>query len=60
MVKRWMEGQPGSWGSLAGMAVLAYRERAGRLTDLERRIVWQELWVTLNQLPRSSTSQVDE
>ena len=54
MVKQWLENRPGSWGFTAGKAVLACRRRVGRrLTDLERRTVWHELWNTLSELKRA-------
>ena len=44
-VEAWLRDEPGSWGALAGRAVLAARQALGRrLTDTERRIVWQALW----------------
>jgi hypothetical protein len=44
-VDAWLRGEPGSWGALAGQAVLAARRALGRrLTEPERRIVWQALW----------------
>ena len=50
LVRQWREGVPGSWGALAGKAVLLYRERLGRrLTDAERRAVWAALWARLQE-----------
>lgn len=50
-VAGWMQGQPGCWGFLAGKAVVACRQRAGRpLADGERRLVWRRLWRMLEQL----------
>ncbi len=44
-VDAWLRDEPGSWGTLAGQAVLAARRARGRrLTEPERRIVWQALW----------------
>lgn len=44
-VAAWLRDEPGSWGALAGQAVLAIRRALGRsLTAGERRIVWQALW----------------
>ncbi len=44
-VDAWLRDEPGSWGALAGQAVLAARRALGRrLTETERRIVWQTLW----------------
>lgn len=35
----------GAWGRLAGLAVIAHRERLGRrLNDAERRAVWDAVW----------------
>ena len=42
-------GVPGSWGALAGKAVLLYRDSLGRrLSDSERRAVWSLLWQRLS------------
>jgi hypothetical protein len=42
-------GVAGSWGALAGKAVLMYRDHIGRrLTEDERRAVWARLWQRLN------------
>lgn len=50
-VLAWMKDEPGSWGFLAGRAVLACREQKGEaLTDPERRIVWHRLWQLLTEL----------
>ena len=39
------ERRPGAWGRLAGLAVIAHRERLGRrLEDPERRAVWDAVW----------------
>jgi hypothetical protein len=44
-VADWLAGRPGAWGFLAARAVLAERGRLGRrLSDTERRAVWQALW----------------
>ena len=41
----WLRDEPGCWGYLAGKAVAACRELAGRpLEDAERRLVWDRLW----------------
>ncbi|MSQ40291.1 MAG: hypothetical protein EXR55_01225 [Dehalococcoidia bacterium] len=51
VVNQWLANEPGNWGFLAGKAVLACRDQVGRrLTDLERRMVWQELWNALTEL----------
>lgn len=45
LVAAWLRDEPGSWGALAGQAIIATRRALGRsLTDAERRIVWQTLW----------------
>ncbi len=50
-VVSWLRDEPGSWGFLAGKAVVACREQAGRpLTDPERRLVWHRLWQLLSRL----------
>jgi hypothetical protein len=49
LVADWAAGTPGSWGALAGKAVLIHRDRIGRrLTEGERRAVWALLWQRLN------------
>ena len=51
MVQSWIVNQPGSWGFLAGRAVITYRRALGRpLTDGERRGVWALLWSRLEAL----------
>ena len=53
----WMLDQPGCWGFLAGKAVTACRQQAGRpLSDAERRWVWHRLWRWLEELKRQSLS----
>jgi hypothetical protein len=47
-VDAWLSNTPGSWGALAGQAVLTTRRALGRsLTADERRVVWQALWEAL-------------
>ena len=56
VVRDWLADGPGSWGFLAGKAVMACRENAGRkLTGHERRMVWHELWGALSELRQYST-----
>ena len=53
----WMKDEPGCWGFLAGKAVTATRQQAGRsLTDPERRLVWDRLWRLLENIKREVTS----
>ena len=50
-VVAWINEEPGSWGFLAGRAVLACKEQKGAtLTDPERRIVWHRMWELLTLL----------
>jgi hypothetical protein len=50
LIGRWRDGEPGSWGALAGKAVLLHRDRLGRrLTEAERRAVWARLWQRLQE-----------
>lgn len=50
-VAAWLRDEPGSWGFLAGQAVVAVRRETGRpLTAPERRQVWHRLWQLLSQL----------
>ena len=52
-VAGWMRHEPGCWGFLAGKAVAASRQRAGRaLTDAERRLVWSRLWWLLENIKK--------
>ncbi|MSP79011.1 MAG: hypothetical protein EXR67_05600 [Dehalococcoidia bacterium] len=47
-VLAWQRNEAGSWGFLAGNAVLACKQHIGRsLTDTERRMVWNVLWQQL-------------
>ncbi|MDO8531422.1 MAG: hypothetical protein Q7T26_04525 [Dehalococcoidia bacterium] len=51
VVRRWLANEPGSWGFLAGKAVLDCRRKLGRhLTEAERRAVWRLLWGRLTAL----------
>lgn len=53
-VAAWLRDEPGSWGALAGQAVLATHWALGRrLAEAERRVVWQCLWDQLTALRRS-------
>ena len=55
VVQAWQASAPKTWGYLAGRAVGAARRGAGRpLTDAERRLVWDVLWQTLQELPRDA------
>ena len=57
-VRGWMNDVPGSWGFLAGQAVLACRDQKGEaLTDPERRIVWHRLWQLLTELKQQVSDQ---
>ena len=54
---RWIAGEVGSWGFLAGQAVMALRRRMGRtLTEQERREVWHRLWERLIEMRQDSTA----
>ena len=56
-VRRWLADGPGSWGFLAGKAVLDCRRRLGRsLTEAERRAVWSLLWGRLTALRDEASS----
>ena len=47
----WIKGEPGSWGFLAGQAVITVRGHAGRdLADTERRLVWSRMWWLLEEV----------
>ena len=52
----WINDVPGSWGFLAGRAVLACKEHKGEpLTNDERRIVWHRMWELLTVLKEQTT-----
>ena len=52
-VDAWLRDEPGSWGALAGQAILATRRALRRsLSDAERRIVWQAMWDRLGAIKR--------
>jgi len=54
LINRWLADERGSWGALAGKAVIACRQRLGRkLTDAERREVWDLLWSRLTHIKAS-------
>ena len=54
----WINDVPGSWGFLAGRAVLACKEHKGApLTNSERRIVWHRMWALLTMLKEQTTRQ---
>lgn len=45
LVEHWIAGKPGSWGALAGKAIVAVTRHMNKsLTNEEKRIVWQLLW----------------
>ena len=51
MVEEWLADKPGSWGFLAGKAVVACRKKLGRsMNEGERRRVWATLWDRLTAL----------
>jgi len=57
-VMAWINDVPGSWGFLAGRAVLTCKEHKGApLTNSERRIVWHRMWELLTVLKERTTQQ---
>ena len=47
-VNQWIVNTPGSWGYLAGQAVITCKQILFRpLTTQERRLLWHVLWVEL-------------
>jgi hypothetical protein len=51
LVEEWLQDAAGSWGALAGRAVIARRDALRRpLNDGDRRMVWQRLWDRLTQV----------
>ena len=60
VARRWIAGEAGSWGFLAGQAVLALRRKMGRnLTEQERREVWHRLWERLTEMRGAGTADSD-
>ncbi len=60
VARRWIAGEGGSWGFLAGQAVLALRRGIGRsLTEQERREVWHRLWERLTEMRGAGTADSD-
>ncbi|MCH9036857.1 MAG: hypothetical protein IH860_06025 [Chloroflexi bacterium] len=60
MASKWVAGETGSWGFLAGQAVLALRRKMGRnLTEHERREVWRRLWERLIEMRGAGTADFD-
>lgn len=60
VARRWIAGEAGSWGFLAGQAVLALRRKMGRnLTEQERREVWRRLWERLTEMRGVGTADFD-
>ncbi len=44
-VAAWRRNEPGAWGALAAQAILATHRALGRkLTERERRVVWEVMW----------------
>ena len=49
-VEAWRRNEPGAWGALAAQAILATHRALGRkLTEGERRVVWDSMWRMLNE-----------
>lgn len=60
VARRWIAGEAGSWGFLAGQAVLALRRKMGRnLTEHERGEVWHRLWERLTELRGAGSADSD-
>ena len=54
-VAGWLRNEPGHWGFFAGQAVLAIRQLVGRrLAEPERRFVWHQMWLVLQEKRRES------
>ena len=49
-VAAWRRNEPGAWGALAAQAILATHRALGRkLTEGERRVVWEKMWRMLKE-----------
>tara|TARA_Y100000590_G_scaffold45437_2_gene48280 strand:- start:50361 stop:50609 length:249 start_codon:yes stop_codon:yes gene_type:complete len=45
VVEEWLNNIPGSWGKLAGQAIILAKRSIGRaLVEDERLLVWNHLW----------------
>ena len=54
-VAAWIRNEPGHWGFFAGQAVLAVRRLLGRrLEEPERRFVWHQMWLILQERRRQA------
>ena len=50
VIEEWLNNLPGSWGKLAGQAVIIAKGRVGRsLVEDERLLVWNHLWQHLQK-----------
>ena len=51
VIEEWLDNIPGSWGKLAGQAIILSKDRVGRnLFESERRMAWNHLWNNLQKL----------
>ena len=54
IVNNWLAGGAGSWGALAGKAIVAVQRHFDRsLTETEKHIVWQLMWNKLMKIKES-------
>jgi hypothetical protein len=50
IVAAWRRNEPGAWGVIAAQAILATHRALGRkLTEAERRMVWERMWRLLTE-----------
>ena len=55
IVGQWLADKPGSWGALAGKAVVAVGRQLGRsLKNEEKHAVWQMLWDKLMEMKENA------
>ncbi|MQG21824.1 MAG: hypothetical protein FI725_07570 [SAR202 cluster bacterium] len=61
VILKWKKNERGSWGFLAGRAVIMCKQNLQRsLSDRERRDVWQLLWFSLNDEIMNTRNNVSD
>lgn len=61
VILKWKKNERGSWGFLAGRAVILCKQNLQRsLSDRERRDVWQLLWFSLNDEIMNTRNNVSD
>ena len=61
VILKWKKNERGSWGFLAGRAVILCKQNLQRsLSDRESRDVWQLLWFSLNDEIMNTRNNVSD